>query len=255
MPDQSKNISPATAEKLSIVIPAYQEERFIGPLLEKVIAVDLSSLGIDKEIIVVDDGSRDRTAEIAGRFPEVQLHRKAKNEGKGSAVNAGIRLATGNYIMIQDADLEYDPNDYVPMLKALIGSKAEAVYGSRYMKYPKRGKLVNFVLSKHAGQSLPAYVGGQSLSLIALCTTGHYISDTVTALKLFRAEVVKPLELVTRGFELDHEITAKILARGARLCEVPIRYYPRTKAEGKKIGPRDWVIATRTFLRFSKRNG
>jgi glycosyltransferase involved in cell wall biosynthesis len=254
MPDQSKNTSQASAEKLSIVIPAYQEERFIGPLLEKVIAVDLSRLGIAKEIIVVDDGSRDRTAEIAGRFPEVKLHRKPKNEGKGSAVNAGIRLATGNYIMIQDADLEYDPNDYIPMLQTLIASKAEAVYGSRYLKYPNRGKLVNFVCSKHAGQSLPAYVGGQSLSLIALCTTGHYISDTVTALKLFRAEVVKPLELVTRGFELDHEITAKILARGARLCEVPIRYYPRTKAEGKKIGPRDWVIATRTFLRFSKRN-
>jgi hypothetical protein len=89
--------------------------------------------------------------------------------------------------------------------------------------------------------------------LIALCTTGRYISDTVTALKLFRAETIRPLELVTRGFELDHEITAKILARGARLCEVPIRYYPRSKAEGKKIGPKDWVIATKTFLRFSKR--
>jgi glycosyltransferase involved in cell wall biosynthesis len=252
MPDTSKNISPPVPEKLSVVIPAYQEERFIGALLEKVIAVDLKPLGLAKEIIVVDDGSRDRTAEIAGAFPEVTLQRKAKNEGKGSAVQAGIRMATGDYIMIQDADLEYDPEDYIPMLRALIGQPMDAVYGSRYLKHPKRGKLINFIGSKHAGQSLPAYVGGQSLSLIALCTTGHYISDTVTALKLFRAELIRPLELVTRGFELDHEITAKILARGARLCEVPIRYYPRTKAEGKKIGPRDWVIATKTFLRFSK---
>jgi glycosyltransferase involved in cell wall biosynthesis len=240
-------------ETLSIVIPAYQEERFIGGLLEKVLAVDLSPLGLGKEILVVDDGSRDRTAEIAGRYPGVTLHRKPKNEGKGSAVQAGIRMATGDYIMIQDADLEYDPEDYLPMLRALIGQPVDAVYGSRYMKHPGRGKLINFVSSRHPGQSLTAYAGGQSLSLIALATTGHYISDTVTALKLFRAGLIRPLELVTRGFELDHEITAKILARGARLREVPIRYHPRTKAEGKKIGARDWAIALRTFLRFSKR--
>lgn len=253
MPDKSKTTSPRAPETLSIVIPAYQEERFIGALLEKVIAVDLSPLGLGKEIIVVDDGSRDRTAEIAGSYPEVTLHRKAKNEGKGSAVQAGIRMATGNYIMIQDADLEYDPEDYIPMLRALIDGKLDAVYGSRYLKYPQRGKLINFVSSKHAGQSLFAYGGGQSLSLAALLTTGHYISDTVTALKLFRSELIRPIELVTRGFELDHEITAKILAQGASLKEVPIRYYPRTKAEGKKIGARDWVIALRTFWRFSKK--
>ena len=153
MPDKSKTTSQPALKRLSIVIPAYQEERFIGALLEKVIAVDLGPLGVTKEIIVVDDGSRDRTAEIAGSFPEVTLHRKAKNEGKGSAVQAGIRLATGNYIMIQDADLEYDPGDYIPMLRALIEGSLDAVYGSRYMKYPRRGKLVNFVSSKHRGQS------------------------------------------------------------------------------------------------------
>jgi len=251
MQDKSNTTSPR-AETLSIVIPAYQEERYIGALLEKVIAVDLRPLGLGKEILVVDDGSRDRTAEIAGQYPEVTVYRKPKNEGKGSAVQAGIRMATGNYIMIQDADLEYDPEDYLPMLRALIAGKLDAVYGSRYMKYPKRGKLINFVSSKHTGQSLFAYGGGQSLSLAALLTTGHYISDTVTALKLFRSELIRPIELVTRGFELDHEITAKILARGARLQEVPIRYYPRTKAEGKKIGARDWVIALKTFWRFSR---
>jgi glycosyltransferase involved in cell wall biosynthesis len=253
MPDPSKTISRTAGKTLSVVIPAYQEERYIGPLLEKVIAVDLSPLGLSKEIIVVDDGSRDRTAEIAASYPEVTVRRKVKNEGKGSAVQAGIRMSAGDYIIIQDADLEYDPEDYIPMLQALRDKQLDAVYGSRYMRHPARGKLINFVGSKYPGQSLPAYAGGQSLSLIALFTTGHYISDTVTALKLFRAEIIRPLELVTRGFELDHEITAKILARGAKLCEVPIRYYPRTKAEGKKIGPRDWVIATRTFLRFSKR--
>src|SRR5512133_3115137 len=168
MPDRSNTTLPRTPEKLSIVIPAYQEERYIGALLEKVIAVDLSPLGLDKEILVVDDGSRDRTAEIAAAYTEVIVHRKPKNEGKGSAVQAGIRMATGNYIMIQDADLEYDPEDYVPMLKALLGRNMDAVYGSRYMKYPHRGKLVNFIGSRHTGQSFTAYAGGQSLSLIAL---------------------------------------------------------------------------------------
>jgi glycosyltransferase involved in cell wall biosynthesis len=250
MPDLSKNTSPRAPEKLSIIIPAYQEERFIGALLQKVTGVDLRPLGLEKEIIVVDDGSTDRTAEIAGSFAEVKLYRKPKNEGKGSAVEAGIRRATGDYIMIQDADLEYDPRDYIPMLEALTSQGMDAVYGSRYLRYPGRGKLINFLTGKHEGQSWPAYLGGQSLSLIALCTTGRYLSDTVTALKLFRVEAIRPLQLVTRGFELDHEITAKILARGARLSEVPIRYYPRSKEEGKKIGPRDWWIAIKTFLRF-----
>lgn len=248
MLNPSKNTSPV-AERLSIVIPAYQEERFIGALIEKVINVDLSALEIEKEIIVVDDGSTDRTAEIAASFPQVKLHRQRKNEGKGSAVQAGIRIASGDYIMIQDADLEYDPQDYIPMIQMLIATGVDAVYGSRYMKYPNRGKLVNLVTGKHPRQSWTAYMGGRSLTFVALLATGRYISDTVTALKLFRAEVVKRLKLVSRGFELDHEITTKVLAGGGRLCETPIRYYPRTKAEGKKIGLRDWFIATRTFFR------
>jgi glycosyltransferase involved in cell wall biosynthesis len=251
MTEISNNSSPRKPEKLSIVIPAYEEERFIGPLLEKVLSVDLHPLGLEKEIIVVDDGSRDRTAEIAASFPQVRLHRKKKNEGKGSAVQEGIRLATGDCIMIQDADLEYDPEDYLPMLRNLIAQSCDAVYGSRYMKYPGRSRFINLLTGKYARQSWAAYLGGQSLSLVALLATGRYISDTATALKLFRMEVIRPLQLVTQGFELDHELTAKVLARGARLCEVPIRYYPRSKAEGKKIGMRDWFIALRTFRRFS----
>jgi dolichol-phosphate mannosyltransferase len=227
---------------LSIVIPAYNEERFIGTLLEKIRAVDLAPLGIEKEIIVVDDCSKDRTAEIAASVPGVALKRLAVNAGKGKAVRTGIALATGEYLIIQDADLEYDPNDYVPMLHALLSGRADVVYGSRYLG---RGR--------HTNQSLAAYLGGRSLSLAALAFTGRYLTDTVTALKLFHRQQIAALELETSGFELDHEITARMAHRGARFVEVPIRYSPRTREEGKKIGMRDWFIAVQTFVRY--RNG
>jgi dolichol-phosphate mannosyltransferase len=124
--------------KLSVIIPAYNEERFIGRLLEKVLAVDLTPFNLEKEVIVVNDHSKDRTAEIAGSYAGVILKTLPKNMGKGGAVQAGIALATGDYLIIQDADLEYDPNDYIPMIKALLNDGAGAVYGSRYLKHPNR---------------------------------------------------------------------------------------------------------------------
>jgi glycosyltransferase involved in cell wall biosynthesis len=227
---------------LSIVIPAYNEERFIGTLLEQIRAVDLTPLGIDKEIIVMDDCSRDRTAEIVASVPGVLLKRMDRNGGKGRAVRAGIAAATGDYLIIQDADLEYDPNDYVPMLQALVAGRGDVVYGSRYLRS-----------GRHANQSLTAYLGGRSLSLAAWVFTRRRLTDTVTALKLFHRSQIAALPLETSGFELDHEITARLAARGARIVEVPIHYSPRSRAEGKKIGLRDWFVAVRTFIRY--RNG
>jgi len=237
---------------LSIVIPAYNEERFIGTLIERIKAVDLASAGFAPELIVVDDCSTDRTAEIVAGLPGVHLVRQPRNGGKGSAVRAGIASATGEYLMIQDADLEYAPADYLPMLRAIVDGRAEIVYGSRYLKHPGRGWLINLWSGKHPQQSLAAYVGGQSLSFIGLVFTGHYLTDTVTALKLFPRKLLTSLNLVTTGFELDHEITSKVLARGHRIHEVPIHYFPRSRAEGKKIGLRDWVIGIKTFQRWRK---
>jgi glycosyltransferase involved in cell wall biosynthesis len=238
-------------ETLSIVIPAYNEERFIGTLLERILALDLGPLGLEKEIIVVNDCSKDGTAEVVARFP-VRLHNQPKNGGKGAAVRAGIGLATGEFLIIQDADLEYDPADYIPMMAELRKPGVDAVYGSRYMKHPGKGRLINLATGKHANQSLMAYLGGQSLSFVALLFTGGYISDTVTALKLFRTPLIQSLPLETSGFELDHEITARLLANGKKIREVPIRYFPRSKAEGKKIGMKDWFIGTKTFWRYRK---
>lgn len=228
-------------QTLSIVIPAYNEERFIGTLLGQIDAVDLAAVGVRKEVVVVDDCSRDRTSEIASATPGVRVHRLAVNSGKGAAVRAGLALATGEYVIIQDADLEYDPRDYVPMMRA-IQQGAEVVYGSRYLS-----------AGRHPNQSITAYVGGRSLSLVCRLFTGTSLTDTVTALKLFPRTLLTSLTLETRGFELDHEITAKVLAKGLKIVEVPVRYYPRSRAEGKKIGLRDWFVGVRTFYRY--RNG
>ena len=230
------------SDALSIVIPAFNEERFIGTLLEQIRAVDIASLGLAKEVIVVDDCSVDGTAAIVSGFSEVRLHRMPVNSGKGAAVRAGIALATGKYLIIQDADLEYDPADYVPMLRAMLDGRADVIYGSRYLS-----------AGRHPNQSLAAYLGGRSLSLAALMTTGRYLTDTVTAYKLFLRTDLSSLDWKTSGFELDHEITARLLAQGRRIAEVPIRYSPRSRAEGKKIGVRDWIKGIRTFWRF--RNG
>ena len=151
--------------------------------------------------------------------------------------------------MIQDADLEYETDDYVPMITELIRSGADAVYGSRYKTHSTSGSSAR----RHPGQGLGAYWGGRSLSLVQWWFTGQFLTDTVTALKLFRAPVIKDLDLRTSGFELDHEITSRILGKGCTIREVPIRYYPRDRAEGKKIGARDWFIAVRTYARYARR--
>jgi dolichol-phosphate mannosyltransferase len=245
-PEELKAVETELARRqrkvLSIVIPAYNEEAYIGTLLERIKAVDLAPLGLDREIIVVDDCSRDRTAAIVDACPGVTLLRMAKNGGKGAAVRAGIAAARGDYLIIQDADLEYEPHDYIPMLEALFEGQGDVVYGSRYLGH-----------GRHPSQSWAAYLGGRSLSLVALVFTGRYLTDTVTAYKMFARADITAVPLETSGFELDHEITARLAARGKRIVEVPISYMPRTREEGKKIGARDWWIAVKTYWRYGRK--
>ena len=237
--------------RVTVVVPAFNEARYIGTLLERIAAVEVQSIGCSLEIIVVDDGSTDGTAALVASTPGVTLIRK-RNGGKGSAVRAGIAAASGDYVLVQDADLEYDPRDYVPMLRDVVHGRATVVYGSRYLQHASRGKFRNLLAERHPQQSLTAYLGGRSLSVVAWALTGTYLTDTVTALKLLPRALLIDLGLVTSGFELDHEITSKVLARRIPITEVPIRYYPRSRQEGKKIGWRDWITASRTFWRFRR---
>jgi glycosyltransferase involved in cell wall biosynthesis len=225
---------------LSIVIPAYNEDRYIGALLDRIEALDLGA-GLSKQIVVVDDGSVDRTGEIARSRPGVIVRRLDRNSGKGSAVRAGLELATGDLVVIQDADLEYDPRDYRPMVRAFVEGRGDAVYGSRYLAH-----------GRYPGQSFAAYVGGRSLSVVAWLCTGRWVADTTTALKMCPRDLLRSLSLSTGGFEIDQEITAKLLARGHVIAEVPVRYAPRTRREGKKIGVWDWIAGCRTLIRFRR---
>jgi dolichol-phosphate mannosyltransferase len=233
---------------LSIVIPAYNEEAFIGKLLEKILKVPTEALGFRKEVLVVNDGSKDRTEEVVRQFSSVRCFTQVPNQGKGAAVQRGIREATGDYILIQDADLEYDPDDYLTLLRAL--SRGDVVYGSRTLGQRRTQRGLTLFPGRHPNQGFGPWTAGVLLTLWTFLMYGRWITDTLTAYKLYPAGPVKNMKLQTRGFETDHEITARLIRSGHTIVEVPIEYYPRSAEEGKKIKPSDGLIAVWTLLRF-----
>ena len=234
---------------LSIVIPAYNEASFIGQLLERILSVDTESLGFPKEIIVVDDGSKDRTAEIARSFPGVKVFTQVPNQGKGRAVQRGIRESTGDYILVQDADLEYDPSDYTRLIKALQRG-ADSVYGSRTLGQREKQQSFTLFPGRHPNQKFGPWLAGQLLTFWTWLLYQRWITDTLTAYKLYPAQIVRNMRVRTSGFETDHEITAKLVRRGCRIVEEPIAYLPRSAEDGKKIKARDGFVAIWTLLKY-----
>jgi glycosyltransferase involved in cell wall biosynthesis len=234
---------------LSIVIPAYNEAQFIGTLLQRILAVPTEPLGFEKELIVVDDGSNDKTAEIARGFANVKVFSQFPNQGKGKAVQRGIHESSGSYILIQDADLEYDPMDYLTLLRAL-GPRTDAVYGSRILGQTREAPRSRVYPGRHPQQAFGPWLAGQLLTLWTYLLYGKWITDTLTAYKLYPAAAVRSMRVRTSGFETDHEITAKLIRGGYRIVEVPISYFPRNVEAGKKIKPRDGFIAVWTLLKF-----
>lgn len=230
---------------LSIIIPAFNEEGTIEALLEKVLQAKLPG-NLDREVIIVNDCSTDRTEEIVQRVinnhPESQLLycRHEKNQGKGAALHTGIAKARGGYLIVQDADLEYDPNEYERLLKPMIDGHADVVYGSRFMgSQPHR-----ILFFWHS-------LGNQFLTFLSNALNNINLTDMECCYKLFRTEVIKSIKLQERRFGFEPEVTAK-MARipGIRIYEVGVSYYGRTYEEGKKVGWKDGFRAIYCILKY-----
>jgi len=220
---------------LSVIIPVYNEESTITEVIEKVSAVELP---LEKEIIVVDDGSTDGTTEIlqAKTESKIVFYFTPVNIGKGAAVRIGLKLAKGDIILIQDADLELDPNEYKMLLQPILEGKTQIVNGSRFLrsenKVPIVRRLANFFLTATTNQFY-----------------GLNLTDVATAYKVFTKEVAQSLRLKSNGFEIECEFIAQASRENFKIVEVPVSYRPRTKFEGKKIG---WKDGVKTFWTLCK---
>ena len=228
---------------LSVIIPVYNEEATLERLLEKIVRVELIN-GMKKEIIIVNDASQDGSEEIIrqtiARYPDtpVKYIRHDVNAGKGKAIRTGIEYVTGHYVVIQDADLEYDPQDLNLLLMYLTVREKKVVYGSRFLEQENKHSYHRF------------YLGGRLVSLFANLLYGQRLTDEPTCYKMFDADLLKSIPLQCTGFEFCPEVTAKVARLGYKIVELPIRYYPRSIREGKKIKWHDGVEALWVLLKY-----
>lgn len=241
--------------RLSVIMPVYNERATLEEVVQRVRNVNLTvsvagdnpllqePMTLEREIVIVDDGSTDGTREVLDRWraappPDMQIIYHEKNQGKGAALRTGFQNATGDVFVVQDADLEYDPRDYVKLLEPLLEGRAPVVYGSRFLGGPR------------SAMSLTHTLGNKFVTIVTNLLYGTALSDMETCYKCFRRDVIDGMRLNSRAFEIEPELTAKILKRGYDIFEVPISYNGRTFHEGKKLDWRDGFIAVRTLLRY-----
>ncbi|PDV99253.1 glycosyltransferase family 2 protein [Candidatus Chloroploca asiatica] len=221
---------------LSIIMPCYNEATTLPHILEQVYAIEL-----EKEVIAVDDHSSDETLavlqEAAERYPRMRVISHPANRGKGAAVRSGLAHARGKITIIQDADLEYDPNDYYALVKPIVKGQVDVVYGSRFM-------------GSHTGMYFWNAIGNKGLTFLTNFLFNCWISDMETCYKVMRTDIIRELSLESNDFRLEPEITAKVLKRGHRILEVPISYIGRTYEEGKKMKPSQGLYAILALFRY-----
>jgi glycosyltransferase involved in cell wall biosynthesis len=224
--------------RLSVVVPAYNEADTISAVLTQVKAVDLSPLGLEREIVVVDDCSTDATASVLGRdHPDVVLLHHQVNHGKGRAIRTALGHASGDLVLIQDADLEYAPADHPALLQPFFSDGAQVVFGSRFLRrpYPRGMRISHFTANK-------------LLTALANGLYGLHLTDEATCYKVFDARLLRSLPLMANRFDFCPEVTSLLALRGVPIVEVPVEYQARDPAHGKKIRWVDGVSAVRTLL-------
>ena len=222
-------------EKISILIPVYNEKDSLLKVLEKIESADYK---MEKEIILIDDYSTDGTRELYKNLSYKVLYHE-QNLGKGASIRTGLAAATGDIIIIQDADLEYNPNDYAPLIELVRKDTADVVYGSRLSDTRNQG---NFLFL--------SYLANITLSFLTRILYDTYITDMETCYKVFRTDIIKDIEIESNRFDFEPEITAKVLKKGVRYLESPISYNARKKDEGKKIGWKDGIQAIWTLIKY-----
>jgi glycosyltransferase involved in cell wall biosynthesis len=235
---EERDAVPPKIRKLSVIVPVYNERNTVVEVVRRMRAVELPD-GIEREIIIVDDGSTDGTRDVLRQLGDstVRVVAHEGNRGKGAAVRTGLALATGDYVLIQDADLEYDPDDWPRLIAPVARGRARVVYGSRFT-----GERRNMLLLH--------WIGNRMLSLVTNVLFDSTLSDMETCYKLVDRSLLNDLELRSDHFDIEPEITAKILKRKIRIYEVPISYMGREFDEGKKITWRDGFAALWTLVKF-----
>ena len=242
---------------LSIVIPVFNEENLVCELLEKVVALRLAD-GMTKEIIVVDDGSSDRTHAVISRFLEsrpdsgTRLLSHERNRGKGAAVRTGFEAAKGEILIVQDADLEYDPEDIKEVVRPITAGDCKVVYGSRILREKELGRsgVCGLITGKHPHSYVLAYLGGVAITKWTNLLTGAKLTDEPTCYKCFQRDALAGIVIESDDFAWEPEITMKVLNNGIVIREVPVDYHPRKLSEGKKINWKDGLKALWTVWRY-----
>jgi glycosyltransferase involved in cell wall biosynthesis len=231
--------APGVPRKLTVVVPVYNERTTVAEVLRRVRAVELP---LEREVIVVDDGSTDGTGAVLSQLGDstVRVLRHAENRGKGAAIRTALEHASGDLVIIQDADLEYDPEDWPRLLAPVLKGRASVVYGSRFT-----GERRNMLFTH--------WVGNRLLSMVTNVLYNTTLSDMETCYKLFRTEVLADLRIEADRFDVEPELTAKVLRRGIRIYEVPISYAGREFHEGKKITWRDGLVALWVLVKYRVR--
>jgi dolichol-phosphate mannosyltransferase len=222
---------------LSVLIPVYNERRTIQEVIEKV-----KKSPVEKEIIIINDGSNDGTKELLNKItikenPDIKVFHHDKNLGKGKAIKKGFFLAKGDYVIIQDADLEYDPDEYPKLLESISNKEADIVFGSRLLNENETSR-----------KTLLLHIGRISITWIANMLFKSNLTDVYTCYKLFPTDFAKSLNITSKSFELEAELTAKTLLAGKKIKEVPISYNPRSQKAGKKITCKDWFLGVKMFF-------